>query len=198
MLTPHYKKEAREGLGLQLMFLCSIEPLAGFVLCHGTSPNPARLVCLLGDVWKHVPFRDTDSAVSLVLINPPGQPPLSHPITKSCTPTQEYKVFAKQEVITPLELVNFSSCSASGAQRNGLWSRQQNTTEQELRKCHPINHKREASSPDGRCLSAWDNQLVLPCACLCLTQSQSSAHGGITQFGKPPSFFSFLLLFPMK
>lgn len=108
------------------------------MFCHGTSPNRAHLLCPLGDVWKHVPFRDADSTVSLMLINPPGQPPLSHPIMKSCTPTQEYKEFAKQEVITPLELVNFSSRSASGARRNGLWSRQQNTTEQELRKCIPL------------------------------------------------------------
>lgn len=50
-----------EGLELLGVFLCVTVTLG---LCPGTSPDPAHLLCPLGDVWKHVPLRDPDSSVS--------------------------------------------------------------------------------------------------------------------------------------
>lgn len=167
--------------------------------CRGSSPNTACLVCPTGDVWKHVPLRDPDSAVSLSAANPPGQPPRSHPFTKSWAPTRGYNKLAKREAITPLELVNSSLllCRWCSERR----SRQRDTSEAGTQETPSPDRGREASSLDGRCL---DNGMISWfCQVLSfLTQPHSLAQKALhnlvstTTFGHPPSFFAFLLVFP--
>jgi len=93
-----------------------------------------------------------------VRANPPKQTTLSHPFVKSCTSTWGYNKLAKQEAITPLELINSSllpglllvfRVTDSGAGNRKL-------QKEELGKCHLINYRREASPFEGRCLTIRD------------------------------------------
>lgn len=56
-------------------------------LCHGIIPNPACLVCPLGDVWKHVPLRDPDSSVSTQGASACGQTLLN----RLCSPIPSWR-----------------------------------------------------------------------------------------------------------